>query len=157
MCCFGCFDYWKLLPPPRALKCVILLLSIHESRDRIVLSMVVVVVVCECDCFFFFFGFVGSIIRFCYLHSSRCFFYVLALKAYCSIIIICFQLLLNIVCNACVKCMREKVFFGLLLHFLYCFITIIFFFPSSSILPLNYFTKFRVYIVEPNIMLNTIN
>lgn len=54
-------------------------------------------------------------------------------------------------------CMRESVFGFLFIFFifLYCFITIIFFYPL--ILPLNYFTKFRVYIVEPNIMLNTIN
>lgn len=54
-------------------------------------------------------------------------------------------------------CMRESVFgfFFIFFIFLYCFITIIFFYPL--ILPLNYFTKFRVYIVEPNIMLNTIN
>lgn len=136
---------------------MVLPLSIHESRDRIVLSMVVVVVVCECDCFFSSSGSWVRLLDFATFILPVVFFYVLALKAYCSIIIICFQLLLNIVCNACVKCMREKVFFGLLLHFLYCFITIIFFFPSSSILPLNYFTKFRVYIVEPNIMLNTIN
>lgn len=59
--------------------------------------------------------------------------------------------------SVCVLCMRECVLgpFYLLHVFFIVSFTIIFIFPL--ILPLNYFTKFRVYIVEPNIMLNTIN
>lgn len=146
---------------------VLLLLWPHRSIDLECYQLFACLLFCVCLWMWVLvwrlFGLVGSIIRICYHHHSLplpcfCLFW-----CYYSIIVISFQLLLlNIVCDAWFRVSVVYAweciwaFFCYLLHvFFIVSFTIIFFFPL--ILPLNYFTKFRVYIVEPNIMLNTIN
>lgn len=81
---------------------MVLPLSIHESRDRIVLSMVVVVVVCECDCFFFL---SGSWVRL--LDFATFILPVVFLCSRSESLLFDYNNLLSIITEYCLQCMCE--------------------------------------------------